>query len=588
MELTRLAIIGLILALNLIMPLRAQYNALPPCTRAEFLKIFNLAAEFQLELASDINGIASLLSKSRIQNDNHQNSLSELPVCADAFDYQRLVIELSGDFIGRNALDIANVPRAENPYRVHLAGDQERIEKLVSAMLGVDRSQAATATERNLRHCSDDELKELDERVDALLTLLDTSDAGEDLRYKLLAIDARLQWREAQLRQAPACAEGVELALLMSAAATESAASFAIASIATGDENPYVTIAAESIARLENWQDQLAIDQTERSQQSFSSGGLRACRLDELSLAFDKLMPEYSNLLEDARRMKSASDLKRYSEAFFSFRATSLAQLPPCAEAYTVGWEVRQLLGDLVPAGANDLVALAGNRDPFTENLNNSASRVAHLIDDLAKRVEGGSGPSSSTANSNATACSRADILFMQFYLIPDFHEFTEAALSIKTWEALFDLVDLSLAFRDLLWRELPRCSEALELGLVMRRIAADFIALIWLEVAGMPAVDIPHLRTVVQDISLFSMQSDDLFTEYESVARAATSYYIIAEHGANIRGCESTECVIVATALRGETIQVVDESGSWYQVNLPDDQVGYIASFLVSTSPPG
>ncbi len=585
---TRLAIIGLILSLNFIMPLHAQDNALPPCTRAEFLDIFNLAAEYQLELASDINGIDSLLSNSRLQRDKRQNSLSQLPACADAIDYQRLVIELTGDFIGRNALDIAKIPEAENPYRVNLAGDQERIEELVSAMLSIDRSQVATATQRSLPHCDTDELAGLGELVEALLKLLDTSDAGDDLGYHLLAIDARLQWREDQLQQVPACAEGVELALLMSAAATESATSFAIASMATDNDNPYTGIAAESIARLANWQDQLAIDQAELSQQSFSSNGLPSCTLDELSLAFDKLMPEYSNLLEDARQMTSATDLMRYSEDFFRFRATNLAQLPLCAEAYTVGWEVRQLLGDLVPASALDLVDLAGSRDPFTENLSDGTIRVAHLIDGLAKRLEGANGPSSSAANSNAAACSRTDIQFLQFYLLPDFYELNEAALSMKTWEALFDLVDLSLGFRDLLWRELPRCTEALELGLVMRRIAADFVALVWLEVAGLPAVEIPHLQTVVKDLNWFSTQSDVLFAEFESVSSAGNSYYIIAERGVNIRACGSTECAIVATALRGDTIQVVDNSASWYRVNLPDDQVGYIASFLVSKTPPG
>ena len=162
-----------------------------------------------------------------------------------------------------------------------------------------------------------------------------------------------------------------------------------------------------------------------------------------------------------------------------------------------------------------------------------------------------------------------------------------QAALSLQAPGGLPALVERSLELRELLWLELPRCAEALEAGLAMRRVAADLVALIGLEAAGIPAIDVPYLHGVAADLSWLAARLNELTGDLGSTAHAGTPYYIIAERGANIRGCASTDCPVIATVIAGDTVYAADDSGAWYQLNLPDNRTGYIASFLLSSAPP-
>ena len=575
-------LLALFLLFTMAVPMQAQGAQLPPCTRAEFRTIFDLIAESQLELGRTISSRADLLDFARTRIEQRDSGPPQSPLCSDAFAYQRLIVELTGDFIGRNALDLSEMPAAQNPYRVHLAGDQERIEDLARGMLSIDRSDAPAPAERSLAKCSLDELAALDATV-ADYSTLPASDADD----RAAAIEAYVTWREEQLAQIPTCVDGIELTLLLSAAVTDSATQVALASISPDDENPYVSLAAESAERLSAWRDQLKDLRASRSDGSSAYAGLSSCTMDELASAYHRLMPEYSDLLGSARQISSAADLRDYSEAYIAYRRNNLTYLPACAQAFAVGWEVRQQLGDLVSGTARDLIEMPGNSNPFSERLDAGSDRVARMIDGLASQLEGAGGGSSSTPVETAAVCGQAELIYLHFYLVPAFHSFGEAALSIESWADIFTLNERSLSFRDLIWREMPRCAEAIELGLVMRRIAADFIAMLWLEVAGLPIDEIPQVNAVAEAMIWLSGQTDKLDVRFESATPAGQAYYIIAERGANIRACGSTDCAIVATALTGEAIQVIEDSGSWYQVSLPNDQVGYIASFLVSETRP-
>lgn len=572
-----------LVCLLLVLLIAAPAFALEPCTRDEFLAIFKLAAERQLVLGTTFDTVEDLLSFSQSAVADRQDSLSALPTCADALDYQRLSIEVTGDFIARQALKLANVPQGDNPYRLRFAGETERIGDALAAMLSLDRSEANAAEARSLPDCGDDDISQLDEVVSELLTLLDSSEASDDLAYALLAIDARLLWREDALQSRPACAEWVELLPVLSAAATDSAADYAIAAIAADRDNPFTGLAAGHIARLQHWLSPAGPALSAPSGATIRSSGLPACSAEELSLAYDRLTPDFATLLESARRIKDISDLQRYSEAYLQFRAAELAALPLCAEAFAVGWDARQLLGGHAAWAALNLVAAASEANPLAED----SARVAEAIDGLASRVESLKGLSRRAPEASLLGCGRIEILFVRSYLMPEFAAFSQAALTLQTPEGLPALVERSLELRDLLWLELPRCAEALEVGLVMRSVAADLVALIGLEAAGLSAIEVPYLNGVAADMAWLAARLNELTGDLGSAARAGTRYYVIAERGANVRGCASTDCPVVATVLAGDTVYAADDSGAWFQLNLSDKEIGYIASFLVSSTPP-
>ena len=373
----------------------------------------------------------------------------------------------------------------------------------------------------------------------------------------------------------------------MSAAATDSAAAYALAAVVDNPDNPFASLTDGHIVRLQYWQSPTGRELSVPSGATIASSGLPACSPDELAQARDKLMPEFATLLETASRVSDVGELQQYSEAYLRFRATQLAELPLCAEAFSVGWDARQLLGGLATWAALNLVDAANEANMLSEALSADSVNVSKAIDGLASRLAGINGLSSRAPVATLHMCSRTEFLFLAHYLLPVFDGFSQAALSLQSPEGLPALVERSLELRDLLWLELPRCAEALEVGLVMRRVAADLVALIGLEATGIPAIDVPYLNGVAADLTWLAAQINEFSGDLGSPAPGGTPYYINAERGANIRGCASTDCPVVATVLAGDTVFVTDATGAWYQLNLPDNQTGYIASFLLSSTPP-
>lgn len=64
-------------------------------------------------------------------------------------------------------------------------------------------------------------------------------------------------------------------------------------------------------------------------------------------------------------------------------------------------------------------------------------------------------------------------------------------------------------------------------------------------------------------------------------------TYYVNSESSVNIRSCANTTCETITALNRGDELQVTDDTGDWYEIQLVDGRVGYIASFLTSATRP-
>lgn len=572
----------LLVLLIVLAPGQARAYELPPCTGAEFRAIFDQIAESQLEAGVSIGTLAELFVIAGEKIEARDYRRPELALCADEFFYRQLVGALSGDFIGRAVLDLGDVPAEENPYRVQLESDLERIEGMAGQMLSVDRNAAPEPLERKSPKCALGQLTTMQGLLAEFEALLES-----DVDEALANIAALLRWREARLSQAPMCSDGVELALFLSAAATDASAMWTIVHVAPFVENPYDSLLADGESRIDEWRSRINERLAHYNGVSAATGGLPNCSEAELAHAYAQLMPEYSDLLQGGRKIESAAELKSYSEAYFDYRRTNLAQLPVCEAVDALGWEVRQLLGDLIVAAARDLVDTGGG-SRIKQALDADSVGVARMIDGMASELEGAAIVPGAGRIETAAACRGTEVLVLQIYVLPAFHDFVAAALATETSAELESLSERSLAIRDMLWRELPRCAEAMELGLLMRRVAADFSAMLWLELAGLPVTEIPQVGAVIDNMSRILERAEALSAEAFSVGQSSKTYYISAGRGANIRACGSTDCAIVETVLRGDAISVIDDSGAWYKLRLPNNQIGYIASFLASVSPPG
>jgi hypothetical protein len=565
----------------------ADDGQLPICTVEEFRAVFNTIVEHQLLFDGDITDASQLYQVAGAQLEHRGGTLSQLPLCADAIAIQRLLIQLGGDAVASAALDLADLPAARNPYLLRFPKAQTRIEDSLSTMLGVDRSEALTPAERELPPCDEADLIPLADAAAAFLDFNNLDVEAGNAAETIDAIDTMLGWREDKIPLLPLCAESIDLVQALSAAATDAAAFYAFRfSAGPAARNPYPPLLETGVVTVTDWLDEwsaIVASQASATTAPFAADGrLPTCAPPDLSGTLKELQSVFSALLE---RAEGGANLADYSAAEIDFRATRLAQLPVCEEAFALRWHSAEALADValrLAASSAQAVTFGPPPTAETEHLARASSLWATMENALAES-EG----RANAASRGAPACSESDDIFLLSYLAPAFMKFTDAALRISQPQEFPPLVEQSYALRQLLWTHLPRCDDALAMGLLMRAIAADTISMIALELAGLPAVEIPYLANITRDMERLFEWFGEFYSACGNVNGALTTYYVIAENIANVRACASTTCAIVTTASRGQRLDVVDDLSNWYEIILPTCETAFIAGFLASQTPP-
>lgn len=585
----RLVIVLFISVLSLGSASLADDSGLPLCADDEFLKFFNMIVDHQTEFDADISNASMLHRVSRAQMERREAYTSELPMCVDAIAIQRLLIQLSGDALARAALELADLPSDDNPYLQRLPSDQARFERLLSTMIGVDRSGVTPSDQRDLRACEPRDRALLEDAAAELLDLSNSTGDETDPSASLAAIDRLLRWREENISGLPACAESIDLIQALSAAATDSAASQAFTYGGVSQErNPFPPLLEASLAMVTSWQAQLAASGSSQAARIFSGNQLPACAPGQLAVTPESIGAEYAALIEQAASVDSSADLVEFGEAQIAFRESRIAQLPMCAEAFAWRWWMMEALAD---AALRSAIAAGAPASTATEHLSSMADHAARASSARADLKDALAGVPSASANRQskaaAPACGDADHVFLFAYLVPEFWELTDAALAISQPPEVSPFIDQSFAFRRLLWENLPRCADALKAGILMQAVAADFVAMLALELARTPVVDIPYLPRIASGINRFFEWAEQFTSTCGSLNGGATTYYVVAENIANIRSCASTSCAITTTAHRGQKLDVVDDASNWYEIVLPSCENAFIAGFLASQTPP-
>lgn len=568
----------------------ADESELPICAGGEFRDAFNAIVEHQLLIDEPVSSMGDLQRLSAALLEKRRDHAAQLPICADAIAIQRLLIQLGGDFLARSALEFANLPASENPYLLRLPDAQARIKDLLSTMLGIDRSDAPPPAERDLPACAPDDMNLLADAAAAFLELEPAKGEGATPAETIDAIDRLLHWREVHIPPLPLCAESIDLIQALSAASTDSATAkaFSYGGVSAA-RNPFPPLLDTSIATVTSWLKQWSaavLSQAAGSSPlSARDGRLPPCAPSDLPAEFKELRSEYFALLE---RADAIVDLADYGEAQIAFRESRLANLPNCEEAFALRWFSAETLADFARRDAVDRDAPAATIDSLSSAIADSKARAESLwviLEDLLADAARRSGEASAAA---APECSDADHVFLFSYLVPEFWEFTDAALMISQAQDVAALADQSYALRQLLWTHLPRCDDALEIGLLMRAIAADTNAMLRLELAGVAVGEIPYLQKIARDMDRLFDWIGEFFSTCGGINGATLTYFVIAENIANVRACASTNCSIVTTASRGQRLDVVDDLSNWYEIVLPNCETAYIAGFLASQTPPG
>ena len=413
----------------------------------------------------------------------------------------------------------------------------------------------------------------------------------------VLRIDAILRWREENLPQLPECAEAIELGFLLSKATTDAAAQLALSYAEVADEdNPYVALVNSSRDKLHTWRDDLKLTRPENREAAAlalgTGGQLPPCGRDEIAHAYATVANDVMEVVDMGPEATSGADLAAYSFAHLKLREATLSQLPLCAEVFEFAWLARQLLIDNASWSAVNFQGYSPSANPFTRQVGKTLQSLKSWLEKAEEYLDsndGGAGPE--PAEREVPSCGSGEVGMMIGYLIPEFDSFQDAASRMETSDDVLAVFDQSMALRDQLWAGMPRCREALEIGLLMRQIAGDTVAMMTLDLAGADSGDfVPYLaqlgteRDRIYELrnALVGRAADD-----RGALVGSKTYYATANPYANIRACASTNCEIVATAQHGEALAVVDDSGQWHEIRLEDGETGFIAGFLMSETRP-
>ncbi len=537
--------------LMLVLPnVRAQPE-LPICTRAEFLSIFDLVIDYQARFAEPPSDFAALMTYSQQHASDRLTILAQGPQCAEALEFGALLVQMGGDFAARAALEMAGMPAANNPY-LALPDRDQQINNLLDAMLDNDRSLAQAPEQRQLPTCTTQQLDVYAAAATDLLGLLSTADDMDDRDAFSARLAERLAWRANRLPALPHCAETVALAQMLNAALTDSATSLSFAFVGVpAEENPFIALAEFGMQNILAWQASPGSGTASAAAQPAEDRRLPACSRDQL----DNAMAAIDR--DDLSMFAATDDALLRSQLHLDYRAGVLSRLPVCEEIFSVRWWLDEWLG-------------------APEKENQSRLDAALLRLEAAR--------ASAPLESQSATCSDADLRFFTAYITPAFHSLMRASLSVTSFAQQSALEQAAQAFRDLLWAHLPGCEDVVRLGLQMRSIAADFVAAIQLEAAGAFVVEIPYTL----DLPVAIVQLGERLTASEAALGMGETqtWFVDVDGFANVRSCGSTACGVVTVVQAGDPLDVLDDSGDWFELRLPGGGTGYIAAFLVSETP--
>ena len=582
-----LACIAFTLILALAPATKAEEHGYPACSESEILTLITSLLDYVAVRQPSINTMDDLADNAALHIESRESSFSLLPLCRTAIVTQRQIIMLYGDFAGGSALDRAGVPRSANPYFARDLVDEQRIGRALEDLFAAAGEGAPPEERGKLRFCSRAENDLLNGVAEEFLNI-ELGPATAQNPLSISVIEYILDWRDETMALLPECAQAIELGFLLSKATTDAAAllAFRYADMPDAD-NPYAQPVSQARDSLLTWRKDLKIIQPRYKEAAVLALGpasaMPACQLVLIHTTYRVLMRKVLAVVETIHEVETGADLASYEQAHRDLLASSLDPLPFCAELFEFNWLARQLLAEKAAWAASQVLGFEATDNPFAGQLKDTGDAMLSWIDRAEAILESDDRTvPRALEEQQAPACRPGEVLLVISYLAPDFREFVRAG---RSTEDLYALFGHSRDLRDRLWRDLPRCREALEIGLAMQQTSGDWIAMLTFDIAGADSEDnMPYLAQVRRGIDRF----DELGEKLSQVSsRPAKTYTVTANPYANIRSCAATSCSIIATAQNGDTLSVVDDSSDWYELQLEDGRTGYIAGFLMSETSP-
>jgi hypothetical protein len=372
------------------------------------------------------------------------------------------------------------------------------------------------------------------------------------------AADKLLQWRVANLPSVPECLEAIEFGILLTKAATDAAALFAFRHAGVADDqNPFIATVDEASEKLRFWREAITLTRPENSGATAYMAGpaseLPPCNLVEIAYVYSTFLDAVQDVVEISQDLDSPTVMIDYGESHIELRSDWLSRFPPCAELFEIGWLSLEYLDANAGFVSHHIFGFSRERNPFAARLLQASDAFVTWSEIAAARLRESNGTQELPPDEReVAACRPGEFAYMLGFLIPNFRAFVRAGLAIESISDNSVLIKQSFSLRERLWLTLPRCQEALEIGLFMRKILGD-----WLSMQAAHNIlareDNRYAGQVQRDLDRFLEMSESFANAAEGASQSVVSRtpaLIAPERHISLPACASVEQVRTLTLL--------------------------------------
>ncbi len=350
------------------------------------------------------------------------------------------------------------------------------------SMIAVSGLAIASFASGDFAPCSIDQLST------ALATLADYA-ALEDRLPEVETLDDLISFRDLQLRRRdavwkslPRCAESIELGELLSKRyglfaamradhflAMEKGAAF-VGSFANPYSEPFFD--ATFFERYRQLWNDVHTRLRGDADSTEADGALRMCRWSELGALF-QAVNEYLLLLESFSSIKAYSDMARYGSAQVNWSDELRSRLPSCKLAFESSILMRQDSLDRATYFSLFVAGVAAEEIPDEERRGRNYNQLLEMLKPVANGYEAHA--STWLYSSTLKSCTVEERDALNEILL-GYLALLRLAADAGERTNLIDFGRAQIRWREELWPRLPSCSEALEIGAVIRESAGDTV----------------------------------------------------------------------------------------------------------------
>jgi len=359
---------------------------------------------------------------------------------------------------------------------------------------------SAQAQGNLLPPCSDAALATLAEIQPAYETLIADLPSMSNRESFVPYIEAYFSWREQLWSQLPLCGEMLEIGVLMDRIASNLVAipalNSALASASYPMEwNPYN---AEDFgdgslpSQLASQLEAVAARLNDDTRVSTADSALPACSDDDFDMFYAEVFDSYFSLIKTVQQRTTIGNLLTFNETLLVWRREVWSGLPACEGMAEITWHMTNSAGDMAVLLAFYLADKKPEFDLYSaENSRNSA-----LIAEMTPAFLGKAVPDATPPISTLPGCGHSQLQDF-LTIVMEYAELAEAAAEVASFDDVLALGQRQFDWREKRLSDVPRCAEALELGLLIDQATSDVVLVMALFLAGVEEADIPHIAAM-------------------------------------------------------------------------------------------